>query len=127
MTWPLGISSTSRHKGAAAEWVKWVTNPDLDLSIIVDKSNPKTSTVIANRIPSLRSPAANAPDANNGYSDAMADAFERATHQPIYLGFSSVTETIEVALSDIMSGADIESTLKTANAQATEILKKINK
>lgn len=120
MTWPIGISSSSDHKGAAAEWVKWVTNPDLELSIIVDKSDPAVSTVVANRLSTLRDPAAN--EANSGFSEVMADGFERATHQPIYLGFSSVTEIIEVALSNIMTGADIDSTLSTAEAQATEEL-----
>lgn len=122
MTWPVGISATSENPGAAAEWVKWLTNPDLDLSIIVDKSDPALATVVANRLSSMTSPEANAPEANDGFSQAMADAYLNATHQPIYPEFAAVTEIIEVALSDIMGGADVEATLAEADRQATEAI-----
>jgi multiple sugar transport system substrate-binding protein len=126
MAWPIGISSSSEHKGAAAEWVKWVTNPDLDREIISNKSDPALATVVANRISSMVSESANAKDANDGFSASMADAYKNATHQPIYLGFASVTEIIEAALSDIMGGADIEETLKSANEQARAALDRVN-
>lgn len=120
MTWPIGISESSENKGAAAEWIKWLTNPDLDREIIVNKDVPGQATVVANRLSSLRSQAAN--EANSGFSAAMADAYEAAGHQPIYENFPEVSEIIEVALSEIMGGADIEQTLHQADAEATQAL-----
>lgn len=120
MTWPVGISSSSENKGAAAEWLTWLTNPDLDEETIVTKDVPGQATVVANRLPSLRSDAAN--EANSGFSTAMADAYEVSSPQPVYEGFSEVSEIIEVALSEIMGGADIEQTLREADAEATAAL-----
>lgn len=122
MTWPVGISSSSEKKGAAAEWVKWMTNQELDQRIITEKKITGQATVVANRLSSLFSDEANAEDANNGFSQAMGEAYAAASHQPIYAGFSAVTEIIEVALSDIMGGADPQATLEKANSDAAAAL-----
>lgn len=122
MSWPVGISASSEKKGAAAEWVKWMTNQELDQRIITEKAITGQATVVANRLSSMFSEEANAETANNGFSKAMGDAYSAASHQPIYAGFSAVTEIIEVALSDIMGGADIEATLQKANSDALEAL-----
>ena len=95
MAWPIAISKDSPNAEAAAEWVKWMTNPDLDRQAIAEKSIKGQATVVANRISSLESPEANAPEANNGFSQAMANAYISATHQPIYSEFSEGTEIIE--------------------------------
>lgn len=122
MSWPVGISASSEKKGAAAEWVKWMTNQELDQRIITEKKITGQATVVANRLSSLFSEEANAETANNGFSQAMGEAYASATHQPIYSGFSAVTEIIEVALSDIVSGADVRATLEKANNDAAEAL-----
>ena len=122
MAWPMAISSSSENKGAAAEWVRWMTNPDLDRQAISEKSINGQATVVGNRISSLESAEANAPGANNGFSQAMADAYKSATHQPIYPAFSTVTEIIETALSEIVSGADVGAALARAAQEATAAL-----
>lgn len=122
MSWPVGISVSSEKKGAAAEWVKWMTNQELDQRIITEKKINGQATVVANRLTSLFSDEANAAAANNGFSAAMGEAYASASHQPIYSGFSAVTEIIEVALSDIMTGADVRSTLEKANSDAIDAL-----
>ena len=122
MAWPMAISDSSENKGAAAEWVRWMTNPDLDRQAISEKSINGQATVVGNRISSLESAEANAPEANNGFSQAMADAYKSATHQPIYPKFSTVTEIIETALSEIVSGADVAATLDRAAQEAAAAL-----
>lgn len=122
MSWPIGISASSEKKGAAAEWLKWMTNPDLDQRIITEKSINGQATVVANRLSSMFSEEANAESANNGFSNAMGEAYANAKHQPIYAGFSAVTEVIEVALSEIIGGADPQATLEKAEQDAAALL-----
>ena len=121
MAWPIAISADSENAEAAAEWVKWMTNPDLDRQGIAEKSINGQATVVANRISSLESPEANAPEANNGFSQAMADAYTSATHQPIYAEFATATEIIETAMSEIVAGADVAATLEQAAADVAEV------
>ncbi len=120
MAWPMVVSKSSENKEAAMEWIRWVTSPELDVQAISDKSDPEKSTVVGNRISSLVSESANT--SNDGYSQAMAAAYAEAEHQPIYPEFSTVTEIIETMLSDIVSGDDVETRLKSGKDEVEKAL-----
>ncbi|MEM7128401.1 MAG: extracellular solute-binding protein [Chloroflexota bacterium] len=122
MAWPTGISTSSKNKEAAVEWIKWMTNPDMDLQAISVKDDPSRATVVANRLSSLSSEAANAPEANNGFSQAMHDAYSSATALPVYLEFPEVSEILESALSEIAAGADVAETLNAAAEEVDQIM-----
>jgi len=122
MCWPMGMSSSSENKGAALEWIKWMTNADLDLQAIAVKDDPSRSTVVANRLSSLQSDAAN--EANGGFSQVMADAYTNATPLPVYLEFPEVSEILEAALSEIASGADVAEALNSAAADVEEVMER---
>lgn len=114
MTWPIGISSESENPEAAADFIQWITSSEVDLQAIAVKDVPGQATVVANRLSSLQSEDANAPEANDGFSEAMAEAYEAATSQPVYIEFPQANEILETALSDIVSGADVQQTLDAA-------------
>ena len=113
MTWPTGISASSNNPGAALEWIKWMTNGDLDQSSVASGA-----TVVANRLPTFESEEAN--EAWNGFSAVMGEAFDTATPLPIYMEFPEVSDILETALSDIASGADVSETLNAAAEAAEE-------
>lgn len=120
MAWPMAISSSSENKEAAAEWVRWMTNPGLDAQAITEKSVLSQATVVGNRLSSLNSDGAN--EANAGFSRAMAEAYAAASHQPIYPEFSETTEIIETMLSEIVAGGDVEQALATGEAEVNAAL-----
>ena len=120
MAWPLAISANSRNQAAAAEWVKWLTNPDLDLRAIVAKDDPTRATVVANRLSSLRSPEA--AEANGSFSEIMADAYATASPMPVYIEFPEVSVILEAALTEIATGADVAETLNAAAVEIEDIM-----
>ena len=117
MTWPTGISASSNNPGAALEWIKWMTNGDLDQASVASGS-----TVVANRLPTFMSDEAN--DAWGGFSMVMGEAFDTATPLPIYEEFPEVSDILETALSDIASGADVAETLNAAAEAAEEVFQR---
>lgn len=124
MVWPAAISASSEHKEAALEWIKWMTNPDMDLQVIADKSDPSRDTVVANRLSSLFSDEANAPEANNGFSRAMGDAYSNASPELVHLEFPEVSVILEAALSEIAIGADVRTVLDAAAAEVTAVMQR---
>lgn len=124
MAWPMAISASSNHKEAALEWIKWMTNPDLDLQVIADKSDPTRNTVVANRLSSLLSEEANTPEANDGFSRAMGEAYSTASPELIFIEFPEVSVILEAALSEIAAGADIKMTLDAAAEEVTAVMER---
>ena len=117
MTWPIGVSASSRHPGAALEWVKWMTNPQLD-----ERAVAQGQTVVANRLGTFFAEEPNA--AWGGFSRAMGEAFANATPLPIYVEFPEVSDVLEGALSSIASGAEVRSTLETAAREVEGIMRR---
>ena len=117
MTWPVGISANSRNPEAALEWVKWMTNPELDAQAVASGT-----TVVANRLGTFFADDTNA--AWGGFSRAMGDAFESATPLPIYQEFPEVADVLEGALSSIASGANVRSTLEAAERDVDAIMRR---
>lgn len=117
MTWPIAISNSSNNPEAALEWVKWMTNGDLDQASVASGA-----TVVANRLPTFMSNEAN--EAWGGFSEIMGEAFDTATPLPIYIEFPEASDILETALSDIASGADVSETLNSAAMAIEEVMQR---
>ena len=117
MTWPMAISASSNNKEAALEWVKWMTNPDLDLEAV-----GSGQTVLANRLSSLYSD--DAAGSWGTFSQAMGDAYSSATPLPVYLEFPEGSDILETALSEIAGGASVADTLNKAAEDIDEVMKR---
>ncbi|MFK7800997.1 MAG: ABC transporter substrate-binding protein [Anaerolineae bacterium] len=122
MAWPMAISASSNNKDAAVEWVKWMTNPDLDLQVITSKDDPTRNTVVANRLSSLYNADANA--ANNSFSQAMGDAYSSASPEFVYIEFPEVSVVLESALTEIATGGDVPTILNEAAAEVEAIMER---
>lgn len=122
MAWPMAISASSNNKDAAVEWIKWMTNPDLDLQVITAKEDPTRNTVVANRLSSLFDAEANA--ANNGFSEAMGDAYSSASPEFVYIEFPEVSVVLESMLTEIATGGDVETILNDAAAEVEAIMER---
>ena len=117
MTWPMAISASSENKEAALEWVKWMTNPELDL-----KAVGSGQTVVANRLSSLYSDGA--AGSWGDFSKAMGDAYSSATPLPVYLEFPEGSDILETALTEIAGGANVADILNDAADDIDKVMKR---
>ena len=118
--WPAGIFSGSRNQEAAWEYLKFVTSEDVGLELVLDKSVPELSTVVATRYSALRSPEVN--ETTGGLQTAMADSLEQARTEPLVPEWNEVQSVLEVAINEIANGAEVQETLDTAAADVEEIM-----
>ncbi len=118
--WPVGIFSGSRQQDAAWEYLKWLTNAQVNLELVLDKSVPELSTVVATRYSALRSPEVN--ETTGGLQAAMAGSLEQARTEPLVPEWLEVQSVLEVAINEIANGADVKGTLDTAAADVEEIM-----
>jgi len=120
--WPVGILNSSRQQEAAWEYLKWLTNPDLSLDLVLDKSVPEFNTVVATRYSALTSPEVN--ETTGGLQDAMAVALRDARTQPLIPEWLDVQSVLEVAINEIAGGADVQETLDFAAADIESIMER---
>lgn len=118
--WPVGIFSGSRNQEAAWEYLKFLTNEQVSLDLVLDKSVPELSTVVATRYSALRSPEVN--ETTGGLQEAMADSLESARTEPLVPEWLEVQSVLEVAINEIANGAEVQETLDTAAADVEEIM-----
>ncbi len=97
-----------------------MTNEDVGASLVLDKSVPELSTVVATRYSALRSPEVN--ETTGGLQEAMAASLEQARTEPLVPEWLEVQAVLEVAINEIANGADVKESLDTAAADVEEIM-----
>ncbi len=119
---PLAINQNSKNQEAAWEWLKWVTNPDLAEAIAVDKSKPETTNNVVVRLDNLADPEINA--AWNGMHQFALESLAVSDIMPQLPEWPEVSGVLEVAINDIATGADVQTTLDKAAAEITQIMER---
>ena len=120
--WPVGIFQTSRNQEAAWEYIKWLTNAQTDLNLVLDKSNPELSTVVTTHYSAMTSPEVN--ETTGGLQEAMAASLQDARTEPLVAEWLDVQSVLEVAINEIAGGADVQTTLDNAAADVTDIMER---
>lgn len=117
---PFGMSKQSRHKEAAWEFMKWVTNPALEAAIVTDKSDANTADIVATHIATFRNEKVN--QANFGLHQAALQSLENARTLPKMTVWPQVATVLETAISDIVSSnKPVKPTLDAAARQVAQI------
>ena len=117
---PFGISKQSRQKDAAWEFMKWVTNPELEVAIVTDKSDAATSDIVATHLSTLASAKVN--QANFGLPAVALKSLEGARSLPKLVVWPQVASVLETAISEIVSsGKPVKATLDDAARQVERI------
>ncbi|MFW2367621.1 MAG: ABC transporter substrate-binding protein [Desulforhopalus sp.] len=122
LSMPIGISHASKNKEAAWEFLKWVTNPDLEKDIFLDKSDPKTKTIVVVQKKNLIDPEIN--KASGGMHKAAAASLEVSDTLPMIPEWPEVLASLEVAISNIVGGADTKTEMDKAAGEVKEIMKR---
>jgi len=122
LSMPIGISKASKHKEAAWEFLKWITNPDLEKEDVLDQSDPNTRTIVVVQKSNLMDPEINA--ASGGMHKAAAVSLEVSDTFPMLPEWPEVASALEVAISNIAGGADTKTEMDKAAAEVTAIMKR---
>ena len=120
---PVGISSYSKHQDAAWEYLKWLTHPKTERKIVLDKNNPKTSTIVAVHQTNLLDPEVN--QTSNGLHQTGAQVLENSRLTPLIPEWTEVSTVLEVAINNIASGSNTKTTLDRAAKEVAEIMERV--
>ena len=122
LSMPVGIAKASKNKEAAWEFLKWLTNPDLEKENFLDKSDPKTRTIVVVQKKNLVDPEINA--ASGGMHKAAAASLAVSDTFPMLPEWPEVASAIEVAISNIAGGADTKAEMDKAAKEVKAIMKR---
>lgn len=122
LSMPVGINQASKKKEAAWEFLKWLTNPDLEKANFLDKSDPKTRTIVVVQKKNLIDPEIN--KVSNGMHKAAAASLEVSDTFPMMPEWPEVAASIEVAISNIAGGGDTKAEMDKAAKEVKAIMKR---
>jgi multiple sugar transport system substrate-binding protein len=118
----IGISGASPNKDAAWEFLKFLSNPDFDLEVALDKSDPATSNVVISHTSLFTNDEYNAANADLGI--AAAAGLDTAAYQPLISEWAEVSSILEAAINEIALGADTQATLDEAAADVQAVMER---
>lgn len=98
-TWFYGINKNSKKKEAAMEFLTWLTNPEIERSVLLDKS--------MNEVVAMQNKNLLDADVNVRYKGMhvfAAQAFKGARGTPLFAQWPQVSDVLEAAISDLASG-----------------------
>ena len=114
-TWIFGVTDGSDNKGAAAEFLGWLTDPALEREVLLD---PELDEVVAVHMSNLTDPEVNARW--SGMHQAAADALATAEGVDFGDDWPRIAEILETAISSLASGEE-EDTKAALDKAAEEI------
>jgi multiple sugar transport system substrate-binding protein len=88
---------------------------------MLNKSDPKTSTVVGQHLSNLLNPQVNA--ANHGVSREMAAILAHSRSEPLIPQWLKIQSIIEIALNKMANGANIKSTLARAQSDVASAVR----
>ena len=99
---PFSLSKQSKNKEAAWEYMKWMCNPDLEVEIVEDKSDPDTNEIMVVHTSSFENPQLNT--LTHGLHREGLAALAAARPMPQIREWPQVASFLETAISEIVSG-----------------------
>jgi len=121
---PFSISSYSDDKDAAWEFLKWLSNPEMDKANATEREvagKPIVNNVVTH-ISSLQDAEVNA--ANAGIQEAAWRSLESSDIMPQIAEWPEVGDVLSGAIAEAAAGGDVRELMSAAAEQATKILKR---
>lgn len=124
ITMPFSISQHSRQQDAAWEFLKWVSNPDLDRRNAVERSvgGRSIQNNVVNHKTSLTDPEVNA--ANAGVPMAGMRSLENSDVMPQLAEWPEVGDAISTAIARAAAGGDTRRLMAEAATRSADILRR---
>lgn len=121
---PFSISDYSKNKDAAWEFMKWLSNPDMDKANATVREvagKPIVNNVVTH-ISSLQDPEVNA--ANDGIQTAAWDSLKESDIMPQIAEWPEVGDLLSAAIAEAAAGGDVRELMTGAAEQATRVLRR---
>jgi len=121
---PFSISSYSGNKDAAWEFLKWLSNPEMDKANATEREvagKPIVNNVVTH-ISSLQDAEVNA--ANADIQEAAWRSLESSDIMPQIAEWPEVGDVLSGAIAEAAAGGDVRELMSAAAEQATKILKR---
>ena len=121
---PFSISEYSKNQDAAWEFLKWLSNPEMDKANATEREVGGKSIVnnVVTHISSLQDPDVNA--ANDGIQSAAWDSLRESDIMPQIPEWPEVGDIISAAIAEAAAGGDVRELMTEAAAQSDRVLKR---
>ena len=118
-TWFYGINKKSKKKAAAMEFLTWLSDPEIERSVLLDKS---MNEVVAMQTKNLLDGDVNAR--YNGMHVYGAQALKGAKGTPLFAQWPQVSDVLEATISELASGQkQVKPALDEAAAKVRRIMR----
>ncbi len=104
--WPVGISQFSQNQEAAWEFIKFITNPEIEKQVALNKSNPTLANNVVVHFSNMRDAEVN--EANGGVPEVGAEVLENARTQPLVSNWNEVQSILEIGINDMATNCDTD-------------------
>lgn len=118
----VSISKDSKHKDAAWEYMKFMTDPEIEKRLVMDKSNPDTSTVVTMRSSNLLDPDINA--LHDDLQKVTYEVLKTSRALPVTPMWLQVQGVLEVAMNKMASGEPVQASLDNAAVEVRAIMER---
>ena len=121
---PFSISQYSKRQDASFEFLKWVSNPDLDKRNATERevAGKSIQNNVVNQISSLQDPEVNR--ANAGVPAAGYESLRNSDVMPQLPEWPEVGDTLSTAIARAAGGGNVRQLMTDAAARSTDILKR---
>ncbi|MEM7442122.1 MAG: sugar ABC transporter substrate-binding protein [Pseudomonadota bacterium] len=121
---PFSISSYSENQGAAWEFLKWLSNPDMDRANAIEREVDGQAIVnnVVTHISSLTDPDVN--EANSGIQAAAWDSLRQSDIMPQIAEWPEVGDILSAAIANAAAGGDVRELMTEAAEQAERVLRR---
>ncbi|WP_238941659.1 sugar ABC transporter substrate-binding protein [Jannaschia sp. Os4] len=119
---PFSISTYSENQDAAWEFMKWLSNPEMDKANAIEREVEGQAIVnnVVTHISSLQDPEVNA--ANNDIQQAAWASLENSDIMPQIEEWPEVGDLLSAAIAEAAAGGDTRQLMTDAAEQATRVL-----
>ena len=121
---PFSISKYSKNQDAAWEFMKWLSNPDMDKANAIERKVGDKDIVnnVVTHITSLQDEEVN--KANDGIQAAAWESLKDSDIMPQIEEWPEVGDLLSAAIAKAASGGDVKELMTEAAAQSDKILKR---
>ena len=121
---PFSISDYSKNQDAAWEFLKWLSNPEMDRANAIEREvgGKKIVNNVVTHISSLQDPEVNA--ANDGIQSAAWDSLKQSDIMPQIAEWPEVGDILSAAIAEAASGGDVEELMTAAAERADKVLRR---
>lgn len=121
---PFSISTYSKNKDAAWEFLKWLSNPEMDRANAIQRevAGKKIVNNVVTHISSLKDSEVNA--ANDGIQAAAWESLKDSDIMPQIAEWPEVGDVLSAAIAKAAGGGDVRELMKGAAEQSNRILKR---